>query len=122
MGILRVIIGLLLVILPTTQSRSNEVRVAGPNGLQQSQVATSEVKENLYLESALVEIQEKATGITADDGDHDDFTALLNSFFGTHNFQNLHYLGRCGIQVRHSLAATASIPRYILYHCLIIPF
>lgn len=122
MGVIRILIGLLLVILPTTQSRSTEIRVVRSEGLQQSQVAASEVKENLYWEFALVETQEKATDITTDDGDNQTFTGLLNLFFGVHNLEDLPGAKSCITQAGHSLAIFAAIPRYILYHCLIIPF
>lgn len=96
MGIARILIGLLLVILPATQSRSNEISVANSDGLQQSQVAASQVKENLYHEFALIETQEKASDVATGDVDSQDFGGWLppsltgiisKTFSGSKSFQ-----------------------------------
>lgn len=122
MGIARILIGLLLVILPATQSRSNEISVANSNGLQQSQVAASQVKENLYPEFALIETQEKASDVATGDVDSQDFGGWLPPFFDRHHFQNLFWLKELSTYSGYTLSIAASLPRYILYHSLIIPF
>ncbi|SDF92113.1 hypothetical protein SAMN04487996_113198 [Dyadobacter soli] len=122
MGIVRILIGLLLVILPITHQKSHAARVTSSDGLQQSQVAASEVKENLYHDFALVETQEKASDIVAEDAGNQGFASLLHSFSEIYDFLKLLWPQGRSAQTDHSPAGLSAIPRYILYHCLIIPF
>lgn len=122
MRFLRLIIGLFLVLIPVTKGHSASYTSVKTKALQGLQVAKGEVKDNLYDEFALIEMQEKSTTVVVDHGGDSDSKTLHcgSDFFLFKNpifFQNI-LSGQYG----YPKPAILSRPRFILYHSLMIPF
>jgi hypothetical protein len=124
MSCIRILFGLLLVILTTTGTHSlghpAVASVADSNDCLA--VSKSPEKDNYHQEAAMLEVQESTSSVSKEKKDNQDFSTLAGLFSRYLSFV-FHTTDDPGVSTAvPGPAPVRSLPRYILYRSLIIPF
>ncbi|MBO9616939.1 MAG: hypothetical protein J7619_29910 [Dyadobacter sp.] len=124
MSCIRILFGILLVILTTTgtQSLGHPAVVSMKDSSGCQAIGKSPDKDNYYQEAAMLEVQENTSSVSKEKRDNQDFNTLTGLFSRYLSFV-FRADGDPGVSVAAPrLVLVRSLPRYILYRSLIIPF
>ena len=124
MSCIRFLFGILLVILTTTgtQSLGHPAIASVQDSNDRPAVGNSPDKDNYHQEAAMLEVQENTSSVSKEKKDNQDFSALTGLFSRYLSFV-FHTTDDPGVSIAAPRPVLArSLPRYILYRSLIIPF
>lgn len=124
MSCIRILFGILLVILTTTGTRSLGHPAVAPvaDSNDCPTVGQSPDKDNYHQEAAMLEVQENTSSVSKEKKDNQDFSELAG-FFSRYLSFVLHAIDDPGVCIAAPRPVSPrSLPRYILYRSLIIPF